>query len=138
MLPFGMFVYGEPRTAHTVYPTCPESRRELRGDPRSAAHPLLILCGSLRAFSGEFVVASLPCEVHPVPTGKADVTYLESTLMKPRASVATKELTGSLSPLDSTLTKNMGGGGVLWLTRYPNFFRGTWVTDHRSRQSQGV
>src|SRR6266403_1644373 len=34
MLPFGMFVYGEPRTVHTVYPACPESRRE----PRSAIH----------------------------------------------------------------------------------------------------
>src|SRR6266478_8379286 len=34
MLPFGMFVYGEPRTVHTVYPACPDSRRE----PRSAIH----------------------------------------------------------------------------------------------------
>src|SRR6267142_5145947 len=34
MLPFGMFVYGEPRTVHTVYPACPESRRK----PRSAIH----------------------------------------------------------------------------------------------------
>jgi len=34
MLPFGMFAYGEPRTVHTVYPACPESRRE----PRSAMH----------------------------------------------------------------------------------------------------
>ncbi len=31
--------------------------------------------------------------------------------MKPRVSVADKELTGFLSPLDSALTKNMGGGG---------------------------
>ena len=35
------------------------------------------------------------------------------TLMKPPVSVATKELTGSLSPLDSTLTKNRGVGGVM-------------------------
>src|SRR5882672_10699660 len=34
MLPFGMFVYGEPRTVHTVCPACPESQRE----PRSAIH----------------------------------------------------------------------------------------------------
>ncbi len=37
---------------------------------------------------------------------------------EPPVSVANKELTGSLSPLDSTLTKNRGVG-VLWLTRNP-------------------
>src|SRR5712664_2087590 len=33
--------------------------------------------------------------------------------MKSPVSVATKELTGSLNSLESTLTKNMGGGGVM-------------------------
>src|SRR5882724_593333 len=37
---------------------------------------------------------------------------------EPPVSVANKELTGSLSALDSTLTKNRGVG-VLWLTRNP-------------------
>jgi len=40
---------------------------------------------------------------------------LAATLMTSPISVAFKELTGSLSPLDSTLTKNRGVG-VLWLT----------------------
>ena len=46
----------------------------------------------------------------PLPT--TFLTYSESTLMKSPVSVANKELTGSLGPLDSTLTKN-GGGGVM-------------------------
>jgi len=37
----------------------------------------------------------------------------ESTLMKSSVSVATKELTGSLNPLDATLTKNRGVGDVM-------------------------
>src|SRR6266404_3926524 len=41
------------------------------------------------------------------------VTFLESTLMKAPVSVANKELTGSLNPLDATLMKNRGGGGVM-------------------------
>src|SRR6267142_5741398 len=36
--------------------------------------------------------------------------------MKPPVSVASKGLTGSLNCLESTLTKNRGEGGVLWLT----------------------
>src|SRR6266404_1305919 len=39
--------------------------------------------------------------------------------MRPLISVASKELTGSLNYLESTLTKNTGVGGVLWLTRNP-------------------
>jgi hypothetical protein len=41
------------------------------------------------------------------------LTYLESTLMKPPVSVAFKQLTGSLNPLDATLMKNRGAGGVM-------------------------
>ena len=46
------------------------------------------------------------------------------TLTKYPVSVANKELTGSLSPLDSALTKNRGVG-VLLLTRIPkkDFYR---------------
>src|SRR6266403_1258655 len=48
------------------------------------------------------------------------LSLLESTLMEPLVSVANKELTGSPNPLESTLTKNRGGGGgVLWLTKNP-------------------
>jgi hypothetical protein len=39
------------------------------------------------------------------------LTYLESTLIKSSVSVANKELTGSLNPLDATLMKNRGVGG---------------------------
>jgi hypothetical protein len=39
----------------------------------------------------------------------AGLTHLESTLIEVRASVDSKALTGTLSPLDATLTKNIGG-----------------------------
>src|SRR5882724_3482501 len=45
------------------------------------------------------------------------VSPLAATLMDLPASVANKRLTAELSPLDATLTKNTGGGGVLLLTR---------------------
>src|SRR6266403_57129 len=45
------------------------------------------------------------------------VTYLDATLTSPLASVENKGLTENLKPLDATLTKNIGGRGVLWLTR---------------------
>src|SRR6266436_9924863 len=51
---------------------------------------------------------------------------LAATLMRSPVSVATKELTGSLSPLDSALTKNMGGGGVM-VNQLPS-------TERRARQ----
>src|ERR1700730_364463 len=52
------------------------------------------------------------------------LTPLDSTLMTSLVSVANKELTGSLSSLESTLIKNGGGWGVLLLTRNPrkNFY----------------
>src|SRR5438874_13672409 len=37
-------------------------------------------------------------------------TLLKSTLARQSASVANKRLTSRLSPVDATLTKNMGGG----------------------------
>src|SRR5882672_5802730 len=45
----------------------------------------------------------------------APISPLAATLMNLPASVANKELTGSLSPLAATLTRNRGWG-VLWLT----------------------
>ena len=47
------------------------------------------------------------------PSLRPSITYLESALMKPPISVATKELTESLSPLDSALTKKQGVGRVM-------------------------
>src|SRR6266852_5799886 len=55
----------------------------------------------------------------PVDRFTAELTHLESTLIQMRASVDSKPLTETLSPLDATLTKNMGGGS-LWLTKHPN------------------
>src|SRR6266849_656112 len=45
---------------------------------------------------------------HPAP-----ISPLAATLMDLSVSVANKELTRLLSPLDSALTKNRGGGGVM-------------------------
>src|SRR5712664_881620 len=47
----------------------------------------------------------------------ARITSLEPTLPRSLASVHSKGLTENLSPLESALTKNIGGGGVLLLTR---------------------
>src|SRR6266403_5503150 len=44
---------------------------------------------------------------------------LSATLINLPASVANKQLTAKLNPLDATLTKNRGGWGGLWLTRRP-------------------
>jgi hypothetical protein len=41
------------------------------------------------------------------------VTYLDSTLTSPLPSVENKGLTENLNPLDATLTKNIGGRGVI-------------------------
>src|SRR6266404_4769667 len=43
----------------------------------------------------------------------AFVSLLKSTLANPLASVENKELTETLTPLESTLTKNTGGGVVI-------------------------
>ena len=56
-----------------------------------------------------------PTDANNVPA----LTYLESTLTKPPASVAFKQLTGSLNPLDATLTKNRGRG-VIMVNQAPN------------------
>ena len=67
------------------------------------------------------------------------LTPLESTLIKYPVSVASKELTESLSPLDSALTKKQGGGGVLWLTRIPQRNDApSKFPSHASRHSFGV
>jgi len=63
---------------------------------------------------------------HAVPLTPSDATLvcfppptlLESTLTGLLATVDSKALMESLSPLDATLTKN-GGRGKLWLTRNP-------------------
>ncbi len=47
------------------------------------------------------------------------LSYLESTLMKSPVSVASKELTGSLSLLDATLMKKQGGGGGVMVNQLP-------------------
>src|SRR5882672_9235831 len=113
MLPFGMFVYGEPRTAHTAYP---ESRRELRGEPRSAAHPRLILCGSLRAFSGEFVVAGLPCEVHPGAHRKGRCNLFRINTYETSRKCCNQRTYRIAKSFRFHTYKKQGGWGVLWLT----------------------
>jgi hypothetical protein len=83
-----------------------------------------------------------------------NLSLLDATLLRPVLCVANKELVEYLSPLYATLTKNIGGGGVLLLTRIPktvqfghpnrthirpsarDFFstgHGTRITDHESR-----
>jgi hypothetical protein len=44
---------------------------------------------------------------------------LDATLVSPLLCVASKGLAQYLSPVDATLTKNIGVGARLWLTRHP-------------------
>src|SRR5260370_38231136 len=68
--------------------------------------------------SGTYLAASPPSPPPPFRTQKwseiaqflCNVSPLETTLMDLLASVANKRLTGCLSPLDATLTKNVGVG----------------------------
>jgi hypothetical protein len=103
----------------TVYP-------ELRGEPRSVytergpAAP--ILPGSanqnhrrssvLSIFRFHFSIFHSPVSYLDL-CPFARLSREESTLMKHPISVADKELTGSLSPLDSALTKNRGVGVIM-------------------------
>src|SRR6266850_2541604 len=47
------------------------------------------------------------------------LTPLNATLTTHLTSVDSKEVTVNLNPSESTLTKNGGGWGVLWLTTHP-------------------
>ncbi len=81
------------------------------GAPRS------MLARLPRASMGQVVLLTSPESFHPTqllsrqqPT---PVTRLAATLTNSLASVANKRLTPGLNPLDATLTKNRGGGGVM-------------------------
>src|SRR6266404_9105803 len=67
-----------------------------------------------RASMGQLVFLTPPKSSHPTQLlsrqQEAPITPLAATLMRYPVSVANKELTGSLSPLDSALTKNRGWG----------------------------
>src|SRR5713101_5901993 len=67
----------------------------------------------------QLVLLTSPKSSHPTQLlsrqQPAPISPLAATLMRSPVSVANKELTGSLSPLDSALTKNRGVG-VLWVT----------------------
>ena len=67
-------------------------------------------------YSLALIVVGPPTDANTVPA----LTYLESTLMKPPVSVAIKELTGSLNPLDATLTKNKGVGVSVMVNQKSN------------------
>ena len=94
----------------TVYPVYPESGRELRREPRSANQNLR-RSSVLSNFHFHFSFPFPPSYLDLCPF--APLSREESTLMKHPISVAYKELTGSLSPLDSALSKNKGRGVVM-------------------------
>src|SRR6266446_3580501 len=69
------------------------------------------------ASMGQLVLLTPPKSSHPrsllYRQQSAPISPLAATLMRSPVSVVNKELTGSLSPLDSALTKNRGVGGVI-------------------------
>ncbi len=73
------------------------------------------------------LAASAPSPPPPFRTQKwpeiadflCNVSPLETTLMHLLASVANKRLTAWLSPLDATLTKNIGGKGGVMVNQRP-------------------
>src|SRR5712664_4360985 len=94
------------------------------GMMRVLADPANSFCQSyvslVHYLSGTYLAASPPSPPPPFRTQKwseiaqflCNVSPLEATLMDPLASVANKRLTAWPSPLDATLTKNIGGVGV--------------------------
>jgi hypothetical protein len=70
-----------------------------------------------------------------------NLSPLDATLLRPLLCVANKELARYLSSLDATLTRNIGGWGVLLLTSYPMRIavlrsiatKGLFSTSHQSR-----
>ena len=68
-----------------------------------------------RDFRAYPALEGLPWRTFASPGNRfmARLTHLESTLIEMRASVDSKPLTYTLSPLDATLTKNIGGGSVM-------------------------
>src|SRR6266850_77771 len=72
----------------------------LLGSPSSSLHPLQSAGSSINPLS-------------PALPQKVSITSLESTLTRMPASVDSKGLRRILTSLESTLTKNLGGGGVM-------------------------
>src|SRR6266403_2296066 len=110
MLSSYMFVYTEPRSVYTVHPVYPESRRELRGEPRSAnqdsrlpfAVPTTATTCPIR--SRHFLAPLSPFKIN---------TY--EALHK-----CCIQRTYRIAKLFRINTyKKHGGRGVLWLTRNP-------------------
>jgi hypothetical protein len=100
-----VFVYPEPRRANQ--------------NPRLSTLLALSFEGGLEGFvslqfASPVVLSAGHCPLTcPYPGGSLPIillSYLESTLMKAPVSVASKELTGSLNPLDATLMKNRAWG----------------------------
>src|SRR6266481_6979362 len=77
--------------------------------------PRTMLARLPRASMGPVVLQTPPKSSHPTQLLSRQhfvrVSPLAATLMNSLASVANKRLTADLSPLDATLTKNMGGRG---------------------------
>src|SRR5712664_1910193 len=57
--------------------------------------------------------------LHSCSLALSALTHLNATLTSHLTSVDSKEVTVNLNPSESTLTKNRGGWGVLWLTTHP-------------------
>ena len=78
----------------------------------------MLLFGDVRAYPA---LEGPPWRTFASPNDRfmARLTHLESTLIEMRASVDSKPLTLTLSPLDATLMKNIGVVVLLWLTRNP-------------------
>src|SRR5712692_8309718 len=101
------------------------SAKRVRSQLSCFLSPCAFLVRSFRPFSKE----CLPPPFHACRSWAAEiklgmqnptlVTPLESTLIEMPASVDSKPLTQSLSPLDATLTETRGEGVQLLLTRDP-------------------
>src|SRR5438477_6442446 len=59
------------------------------------------------------------------------LTPFAATFTRQPASVANKRLTGKVSPLNATLTKNRGEGPRLWLTSHPQH-PSSRITEYKS------
>ncbi len=75
--------------------------------------PLCVLCvNSFLVFSLFSPLLFRPIQAK-IPINSPALTHLDATLPNHPTSVDSKQLTTTLNPPESTLTKNMGGGGVM-------------------------
>ncbi len=111
------FTVARPSASACFSGSTPPLGRTLAISYPSQSKPLKIIIDKLY----QYVIMTLLSrrDLSPTRRHRPPLIYLNATLTRGSISVASKELTGYLSPVYATLTKNRGRGCRLWLTWLP-------------------